>query len=213
MKYPHTPYFRFSPSVDKEDVRETGYFDLRNFLNKDILFTTKMDGSNCVMTNEKIAARNGVHATRKSFDYAKGLHAQIANRIPENYYVFGEWLYATHSIYYDNLSGFIQLFAIFDADEERWLSWDDVVVMSSLLGFVTVEYSKIYNFNNTKELEAAICEYADKQIVAGNEGIVVRNVGSFTDFKTNVAKYVRKDHVQTDQHWSQQKVKRNIIIK
>ena len=36
------------------------------------------------------------------------------------------------------------------------------------------------------------------------EGFVVRNVDSFAyeDFSKNVAKYVRKNHVQTDEHWT-----------
>ena len=45
------------------------------------------------------------------------------------------------------------------------------------------------------------------------EGIVVRNSSEFyfDQFKYNVAKYVRTDHVQTDQHWSQQKIIRNEV--
>ena len=36
------------------------------------------------------------------------------------------------------------------------------------------------------------------------EGFVVRNEDSFAyeDFSKNVAKYVRKNHVQTDEHWT-----------
>ena len=35
------------------------------------------------------------------------------------------------------------------------------------------------------------------------EGVVVRNIESFPldDFSKNVVKYVRKNHVQTDEHW------------
>lgn len=35
------------------------------------------------------------------------------------------------------------------------------------------------------------------------EGIVIRNADSFPleDFSKNVVKYVRKNHVQTDEHW------------
>ena len=145
MKYPHTPYFKFSPSVDKEDVRESGYFNINNFINKDIIFTTKMDGSNCVMTSKHIAARNGKTVDHKSFDYAKVLHSQIHALIPENHHVFGEWL------------------------------------------------------------------YAEQKITNGHEGIVVRTKEAFKDFDNNVAKYVRRNHVQTDEHWSKQKIIRNIL--
>ena len=35
------------------------------------------------------------------------------------------------------------------------------------------------------------------------EGIVSRNIADYpvSDFKKNVFKYVRKDHVKTDEHW------------
>jgi hypothetical protein len=47
-----------------------------------------------------------------------------------------------------------------------------------------------------------------------NEGYVVRVVNAFTleEFKMSVAKFVRKSHVQTDIHWSAQKIIPNQII-
>lgn len=48
-------------------------------------------------------------------------------------------------------------------------------------------------------------------VKAGEEGIVVRNVESFeyNDFSKNVAKCVRKNHVQTDIHWKNSKIEQN----
>jgi hypothetical protein len=42
----------------------------------------------------------------------------------------------------------------------------------------------------------------------GHEGYVIRcyNSFKFEDFNKNVAKYVRKNHVQTDEHWMFQAV-------
>ena len=211
MKYPHTSYFKFSPSVDKEDVRESGYFNINNFINKDIIFTTKMDGSNCVMTSKHIAARNGKTADHSSFDYAKVLHSQIHTLIPENHHVFGEWLYAKHNIWYDNLDDYYQVFAIYNEEKQTWLCWQDVIEIAGQLGLVTVEYSKIYNINDIKTLKDTIIDYAEQKITNGHEGIVVRTKEAFKDFDNNVAKYVRRNHVQTDEHWSKQKIIRNIL--
>lgn len=210
MKYPHTPYFRFSLSVDKKDVRETGYFDNSNFLNKDIIFTTKMDGSNCLMTSNRIAARNGLQANHSSFDYAKVLHAKIKNLIPENYYVYGEWLYAKHSIFYDDLNGLFQIFAVYNSDADVWLSWHDVCKIADVLGFVTVDSSESYKFDKVNDLVSNIKTYGDNIIKSGHEGIVVRNINSFNNFNENVAKYVRPNHVRTNEHWTKQKIVRNV---
>ena len=45
------------------------------------------------------------------------------------------------------------------------------------------------------------------------EGVVVRNADEYPvgDFKWNVVKYVRKNHVQTDQFWHKNWKKANII--
>ncbi len=53
-----------------------------------------------------------------------------------------------------------------------------------------------------------ITSIAKMIIKQGHEGIVVRNIDSFSnlDFNKNVAKYVRANHVQTSQHWSKQKI-------
>jgi hypothetical protein len=207
MKYPHTPYFTFSPSVDRDDIRETGYFDLNNFINKDIIFTIKMDGSNCQMTNKHLAARNGMDANHLSFDLAKRYHSEIKDKINENYIIFGEWLYAKHSIQYNNLDSYFQIFAVYDG--EKWLGWKDIIQISKDLGFLTVRYSSIYNLNNIKDLENVIIEFGESIITKGDEGIVVRNVGEFINFKENVAKFVRANHVQTDEHWSKKKIVKN----
>ena len=210
MKYPHTPYFSFSPSVDKKDVRKTGYFDNNNFLNKDIVFTTKMDGSNCLMTRDRIAARNGLQANHSSFDYAKVLYAEIKDLIPENHYVYGEWLYAKHSIFYNDLNGLFQVFAVYNNNTDVWLSWNDVCKITKILGFVTVDSSKNYNFDKMDDLISNIMMYGDSIIKSGHEGIVVRNMDSFNNFSENVAKYVRPNHVRTNEHWTKQKIIRNI---
>ena len=45
------------------------------------------------------------------------------------------------------------------------------------------------------------------------EGFVMRNTNSFRylDFQKNVAKFVRKGHVQTDQHWMSKPVVKNLL--
>jgi len=81
MKYPRTPYFTFSDSADKEDVRESGYFNIDNFLNKELVVTIKMDGSNCLWTHDHIAARNidsfsNVEFNKNIAKYVRANHVQ-----------------------------------------------------------------------------------------------------------------------------------------
>ena len=209
MKYPHTPYFEFSPSVDAKDTRRDGYFNVANFLNVSIIITEKMDGSNCSLTNKKVAARNGFDAPHISFDYIKSMHSQVSEKIPEDIVVFGEWLYAKHSIHYKELSGYFQVFAVYQ--NGHWLSWDDVEKVSGEIGFPVVSHSSPVTFHDTKELIGYITRYSENVITHGGEGTVTRIAGSFSEFKNSVAKYVRKNHVQTSSHWSKQKLIKNLL--
>jgi hypothetical protein len=217
MKYPRTPYFTFSESADKADIRESGYFDLENFHRKDLVVTIKMDGSNCLWTREHIAARNGKQANGISFDYAKQLHSVVKNQIPENINIYGEWLYAKHSIFYEkdlSLDGYFQVFGIYDSNTNIWGSWQDVIKYSALLKCISVPVIRtLQPISGIKSLESTITEIAKMVINRGHEGIVVRNIEAFTNraFAENIAKYVRASHVQTDQHWSKQKIVINKI--
>jgi hypothetical protein len=58
---------------------------------------------------------------------------------------------------------------------------------------------------------AALVRVVAQLDTARQEGFVVRNAGSFLadDFSTNVVKWVRAGHVQTDQHWSKAPIVRN----
>ena len=211
VKYPKTRYLSFSPSKDNTDVRETGLFDLNNFISKDLIITTKMDGSNLQMSQGKLAARNGKYANHKSFDLAKVLYNEIYYKIPKDIIIFGEWLYAKHSIHYTKLISYFQVFAIYDKFNSIYLSWQDVEQLSNSLSLNTVQ--KLYSIksNSLPELEQLITQYGENYINQGGEGIVIRNSDSFSDFNSNVAKYVRKNHVTTDEHWTQQKLIRNIL--
>lgn len=217
MKYPKTPYFTFSESKCTDDIRESGFFNIENFLNKRLIVTIKMDGSNCVWTHDYIAARNGKQANGTSFDYAKQLHSAIRDRIPEHLYIYGEWLYAKHSIFYEkdlSLDGYFQVFGIYDIDTMRWSAWRDAIYYSAVINAINVPAIRIIeSTQNVKHLTEMITEIAKRIIATGHEGIVVRNIDSFdgSKFSENVAKYVRANHVQTNKHWSKQKVVINKI--
>lgn len=213
MKYPKTKYVGFSPSKDNTDVKECGLFNLSNFINKPLIITAKLDGSNCLLDCNHVAARNGRIANHLSFDIIKSMHSGFKDKIPENLIIFGENLYAKHSIYYNDLESYLYIFAIYDTIKMSWSSWDDVKKLASDIKVPTVpEISKL-QLSNINDLTNVITEFGNQYISSGGEGIVIRNASEFLDFGNNVAKYVRKNHVNTEQHWSQQKIIRNSLCK
>ena len=234
LKYPHTPYLPFSPNADEKDVEESGYAQIPSLLNKPLWITIKMDGSNVVLTHEYVAARNGYDATHVSFDMVKQLHAQCKYHIPEDIMIFGEWLYAKHSIHYvDDLKvpHLLQVFGAYNKKTHMWLGMVDV--MNLCQGIVDkidkdnpvfIGVPSPYGWNNSvelynnrsfatneKEFRSKIIQIGNRAIAAGHEGIVVRNPYAFHNsrWSENIAKYVRANHVQTNEHWRSQPVVRN----
>ena len=123
--------------------------------------------------------------------------------LAENEGIYGENMYGVHSIEYNKLPSYFFMFAA--RDDKRWYSWKEVEELSSILGIEHVPVLEIRRFETVSELEQAIAFHMKNGSKYGDtiEGVVVRNIESFPldDFSKNVVKYVRKNHVQTDEHW------------
>lgn len=219
IKYPTTAYLPFSPQWRSPGTAKDDEAFLENvdcFLGAPLIVTIKMDGSNIQMSNKHIAARNGTVANHKSFDYLKALHAQqYSHLIPDDIQVFGEWLFAKHSIHYTgnlSLQNYLQIFGIYNMKTKMWGSWTDVENMANTLGVPTVPVIKKARYDKEWVFIQDISYIANNIIQQGHEGIVIR-VSSYPfhygQFNTHVAKYVRPNHVQTDEHWSEQSIIKN----
>lgn len=220
IKYPTTPYLHISPQWRKSsDMKDEDAFleNADHLLNVPLVITTKMDGSNVQITKDHIAARNGTSAEHKSFDFIKALHArQYGMLIPDGIEIFGEWLYAKHSIHYDgniSLPNYLQIFGVYDMNRRLWGSWDDVEKMANILGVPTVPVVKFVSYEKEWQFVNEISKIAQTIINQGHEGIVIRinypfHFGQFSD---HIAKYVRANHVQTDTHWREEQITKNIL--
>ncbi len=130
--------------------------------------------------------------------------------LSDNQRICGENVYAQHSIKYDENNPRPHHFMGFSMWEDgKCLSWDETLENFSILGItpVTQLYRGVFDENLIRSL------YNDS-LWDTMEGYVVRIVDSFEykDFKTSVAKYVRKNHVQTAKHhWRSQKVIPNVF--
>jgi len=212
-KFPSILYLDCSPGLDEIDVSKRGLLKIKDLVGKPLVVTTKMDGSNVVLRYTEVAARNGFTANHRSFDMLKAIHAELRELIPVGHQVFGEWLYAKHSIHYSDLETYLQLFALYDTRKRLWESWEEVEKCVKELGVTTVPVLDYIQIDTEKALRERIVEMADKVIENGGEGVVVRDMESFSyeDFRSNIGKFVRENHVKTDEHWSQQPIVKNCI--
>lgn len=192
-KYPRTYHLPFSPGITSDDKIINSYDKL---LNRQVVITIKMDGENCTLYNDYIHARSIDGQHHPSRNWVKRFHAQICNQIPNGDRICGENLYAQHSIKYDNLKSYFYGFSYWSSS--YCLDWDTTIDKFEQLGIVypDVIYRGIFDISVIKDI-------ADSFDITTNEGFVVRTVDSFNinEFSTNVAKWVRSTHVQTDTHW------------
>jgi hypothetical protein len=196
-KYPRTYHVPWSPGTTSDDKMHS---DISFFDGKEIIITEKMDGENTTMMSDVIHARSLDSADHLSRHWVKGLWGKIKHDIPEEWKICGENLYATHSLHYTNLSSYFLVFSIWD-ENDFCLSWDDTVTFSKFLDLETVPvlwrgiYNKdfVENFKVNTEIQ---------------EGFVIRIADSFhfDDFEQSIAKWVRKGHVTTEDHWMFKKV-------
>jgi hypothetical protein len=196
MKYPRTYHLPWSPGATSDDKIMASTSSLEG---RHVLVTEKMDGENTTLAREVMHARSLDSAHHPSRDWVKAFWGTIRHNIPEGVRICGENLFAKHSILYENLPSYFLGFSAWEG-ELCW-SWEDTLWLFEELGITPVPVIGEMSFEKTKLLLPK----------TGSEGYVVRPLGSFTlsEFPLLVGKYVRKNHVQTDQHWMHAQITKN----
>jgi hypothetical protein len=227
QKYPRTLHLPWSKGATSDDKMAK---DVSTLINIEIVITEKLDGSNCCLESDACYARtHSGPPTHESFDLFKALHSQVKHSIPSNLQLFGENLYALHSISYDKLPAYFMLFNVkeniiapncssvySDPDfitNSHWLSWDEVEMWADEIGVPCVPVLFKGKVSSEKELKELVISLVAQSSRVGSEreGVVVRVARQFRDdeFFNCVLKYVRANHVQTDDHWRSQEIVKN----
>lgn len=177
------------------------------FENMEIVVSVKMDGENTSLYNDHFHARSIDSKMHSSRNWIKSFWSAIKTDIPDNYRICGENLYAKHSIKYNDLKSYFYGFSVWH--NEICLSWTDTLEFFNIIGIQSVEviYEGVFDENILRNIANTID-------LSKNEGYVVRNKNQFiySDFSKNVGKFVRKGHVQTDDHWMYKKIEPNEIV-
>jgi hypothetical protein len=204
FKYPRTFHLPWSMGKTDDDkvLKNTNHF-----IGKEVIVSEKLDGENANLYIDHLHARSIDSKDHASRHWLKTFHASFAYQIPENWRICGENVFAKHSIPYNELSTYFYMFSIWN-HENRCLSWDETIEWASLLGLETtpILYRGIWDEGKIKACFTGISAFGGEQ-----EGYVVRLADSFdyVDFKHSAAKFVRKNHVQTDKHWLNKEIEPN----
>lgn len=204
-KYPSTPHWPWSEKVHRED---TLHDNPEFFVGKKVIITEKLDGGNTCLWNGDVYARSvSSPADEPWFAMVKKHHAWKTNkRDLRNIAIYGEDLYGVHSIEYDPLreSETFRIFAV--REDNRFCSWARTsIVAHNVLNVLTVPVLAEGDFGSVEEITDFFRRELKQPSALGGEreGFVMRIAGAFhaDAFQEHVCKYVRPNHVQTDEHW------------
>ena len=203
VKYPKTMHLPWSPGLQNDDRLIQS---LDGFAGQEVVVTEKMDGENTTLYFDHLHARSLDGRHHPSRDWVKRFHGSVKYLIPEDLRICGENVYAEHSIHYDGLESYFLGFSAWINDEwgDTCLNWDETVAWFDEIGITSVPVLWRGQWEDfPRDFANSLLERCDEV-----EGYVVRTTNAFPmeEFQQRVAKYVRKNHVQTDQHWMQKAV-------
>jgi len=211
-KYGRTYHFPFSPGTTSDDRINTGYWnDVRNI--GTIVHTEKLDGENNCLSRYGVFARSHAAPTTSAWTRAIREKWELIKNDLGDIEIFGENLYAIHSIEYRKLVHHYFVFGVRQGD--TWLGWDEVKFYAALFDFPTVPELGITRPVNEALFRAEVLDLVKQnstfdsydvvtQAPCTREGVVSRNAEEYSvdAFSHHVFKYVRKGHVKTDEHWT-----------
>ncbi len=208
-KYPRSFHLPWSPGGTSDDKRLSNVTAL---LGAPIVITEKLDGSNLTYTSENVFSRSHSGPPgHPSFALAKATHARIRHLISDGLSIFCEYCYAVHSLEYGGLPAYSFVFGVRDDRQDIWWDWEMVTQQAAELGLPTAPVLFRGSVATERDLEALTTSLAAKPSAFGGhrEGVVTRVAGEFAgaEFGRSLGKWVRKDHVQTDEHWQHQAIR------
>ena len=131
-KYPRTPHLEGSKlQVGDEDLSQIPFKSLKG---KYLVIEEKIDGANVAFSFDEdgnlLLQSRGHYLTggyrERHYNLFKqwaSIHQQdFYNVIGSRYIVYGEWMYAKHKIYYDNLPDYFMEFDVYDKEKKVFLS-------------------------------------------------------------------------------------------
>lgn len=205
-KYNRTYHLPWSPGATNDDrIAE----DVSRLVGSPIVITEKLDGENTGMESRGVYARSHAAYTQSAWSTkVRMLHSSMGGSISEGQMIFGENMQGIHSIEYDKLTSWFYMFGSRQetSDGFEWASWEDVEIFANALGVPTVPVLFKGSVSSLGELEELTLSLVSSGSMLGPsiEGVVVRVASAFhdEDFHLSVLKWVRKNHVATDEHWT-----------
>lgn len=231
VKYPRTPHL--FGSTGTADDKHLGRKESERFIaDASLIVEEKLDGTNV-----------GVHFTSagrmvlqcRGHEITEGMHPQydlfkqwtsvkrplLEAMLGSRYILYGEWLYAKHSVHYRALPHYFFEFDIFDKDAARFLDLDARLRLLSGTGLHTVPVvhrgsatlETLHALIQSSAYDSAFEHPATGRTDAVMEGLYLRTEAG--GFVTGRAKIVRPEFVEKvkqSEHWQHRAMVPNTLV-
>lgn len=230
FKYPRTPHLVGSDGT-ADDKRLDRASSLRILADSSLIVEEKVDGTN-VGIHFSTSGRMVLQC--RGHEITAGMHPQydlfkqwvmvkrsvLEAMLEDRFLLYGEWLYARHSIHYRNLPHYFFEFDMFDKKEQRFLDLEHRLNLLSGTGIQTVPVihrgaTRIEALNKLIGPSQFDSEFENP--VTGRTDNLMEGVYLRTEANQQVmarAKFVRPEfteRVKLSQHWQQQKMVPNLL--
>jgi hypothetical protein len=212
MKFPRTRHFWFSPGAGSGDKIGTEYGMSGQFRNKTLVMTEKLDGENQFWSADEFHLRSESSTGGAIRSRAKSKWAEVKHLLPENIGVFVEDISNIHSIQYLDYSDTFYVIRAVNTKFNLYYDHEFTRYIANKIGLPSVPFIKEFKADTASGLKAAVMEEVYKPSLLGGEreGVVVTcefnhtngtipELPVWTDY---TGKWVRENHVRTDEHWS-----------
>jgi hypothetical protein len=162
-KYPRTQHLVGSnKQVGDHDLNSVAFSEIQN---RYLVIEEKIDGANCGISftsDGELALQSRGHylgpsnARERQFNlfksWANGIADQLFDILGDRYLMYGEWMYAKHTVFYDQLPHYFMEFDIYDRKKEIFLSTAKRHEMLKGTSIVSVPVIKTGKFKSIKEI-------------------------------------------------------------
>eukprot|EP01038_Epipyxis_sp_PR26KG_P004429 gene4429-6264_t len=221
IKFPRTPHILNLGGATRDD-KVLGIQEINAIIERrqHVVIEEKVDGANIgffidINTN-KIIAQNrshyissGYHAQFSPLDKWIMQHMDELWGIlePGRHILYGEWLYATHSVYYDQLPNWFIAYDLYDKIENKFFSRQKLSerLMGTSINIVPVLYEgELHSIEQCKDFLKDMSLFSSKCL---REGIVLRIYNSIDnnndeEHLVSRMKLVRGDFISGNERWN-----------
>ncbi len=211
VKFPRTKHLANLGGASREDLLLSAH-EIDQYLNREIFIEEKIDGANMGISIEpdtyKVLFQNRSHyvtpnyaAQFKKLDLWRDLHQAELFEIlePGRHILFGEWVFAKHSIHYSNLPGYFVAFDLYDKLTGKFAGRKNLEL---LLAKTTIPQIRLIGSGKYPSI-ASITKLVNSTsgyYPGPVEGVYVRICDETHTIAR--AKIVRNDFICGDTHWS-----------